>query len=917
MEMEQMRIKLGLGLDGMKPKRIQSTLAEKEVGPVGFLTILETQCGMAAVTDSTTTRIIQYLACIQELDHPDRFYHQSYTVDQFNVARTLLQWRDSWYEAGWNGQFDGEVSKRLQDMAGIEQLAKEKVANGLGERLQTVLLALQNQETQIEQVCLLDELASFSPLWQQILKYFTVTTEIDLKPSAKQGSDLSLLQNALQQLSTQSLTKGKDGAVNKIKLAGDNSFVVIKARSKAVSARLISQWLAKESEQLHDKTVALLASQSAGEIDQALEAVDLPRLGFESPSPWRPVLQVLPITLDLLWAPLNPEILLQFLMHPVGPLVARIRKPLANIVAQSPGIGGEQWQAKLAELLEKEQLREHSTEKDFKQLKADIEYWFNSERFDPSEGLPIDVAKQRCIKVANWLAQQQAKHQDESMRSLFGAAHTQASEVNTALSNLLEGGTENIKAEQLRYLLDQLTGAGTGIVDKYAECVADHPNWLVGAQQVDAFNQAVDTVIWWDLESQGTVAGYSWSNKEIQQLASQGVLLPDLAKQLQYQAQSWLKPINAATDRLILVIHDTDEAHHPLWDQINSCAENWHEISAEDAVLTTEPIASLNELSSVNTPYNPLPSLRRWWQLESANNLTKREKESYSSLENFFYSPYQWVLRYKARLSAGTLQALSDGDLLKGTLVHHLYEKFFNENASLLTVATLDSQQVNDWFDTTIEPLLIAEGAVLLMPGRLVEKEMFISTARQSLHQLIHQLRLANVIKVEMEAAQEALFFGGNLHGFIDMKVTNKAGDEALIDIKWGGIKYRKASLKDNKHLQLVTYSYLNHKTSASQKWPPVAFFIIDGGAMVAQDKLYFPEATDVPPTENENHAMIWQKMEKTWKWRRQQIDKGLIEVTVTGTESDEGSDAGEDALLIPETSDSFNDYWVLTGWGE
>ena len=64
-------------------------------------------------------------------------------------------------------------------------------------------------------------------------------------------------------------------------------------------------------------------------------------------------------------------------------------------------------------------------------------------------------------------------------------------------------------------------------------------------------------------------------------------------------------------------------------------------------------------------------------------------------------------------------------------------------------------------------------------------------------------------------------------------------------------------------------------------------------------------------------HAMIWQKMEKTWKWRRQQIDKGLIEVTVTGTESDEGSDAGEDALLIPETSDSFNDYWVLTGWGE
>mgnify|MGYP000447421678 FL=1 len=57
-----MRIKLGLGLDGTKPKRIVSTIGEKEVGIMGFLSILETQCGVAAVTESTTTRIIQYMA---------------------------------------------------------------------------------------------------------------------------------------------------------------------------------------------------------------------------------------------------------------------------------------------------------------------------------------------------------------------------------------------------------------------------------------------------------------------------------------------------------------------------------------------------------------------------------------------------------------------------------------------------------------------------------------------------------------------------------------------------------------------------------------------------------------------------------------------------------------------------------------
>lgn len=275
------------------------------------------------------------------------------------------------------------------------------------------------------------------------------------------------------------------------------------------------------------------------------------------------------------------------------------------------------------------------------------------------------------------------------------------------------------------------------------------------------------------------------------------------------------------------------------------------------------------------------------------------------------------MLPYKARLSAGALHSLNDGNQLKGTLVHHLYEKFFNENPELLKTTKLKTKKADKWFDQAMEKLLQEEGAVLLMPGRLVEKQQFIATAKESLTQLIYQLRAAKVVKVEMEAAEEALFIGGHLNGYIDMKVTNKSGKEALIDIKWGSEKYRKASLKENKHLQLITYSYLRYKSSKSKKWPAVAYFIINSGAMLAQDRQYFPEATEVTPEEQENHAVIWQKMEKTWKWRRKQMDKGLIEVTVSGTEADDNSFPGEDALDIPEINDSFSDYKILTGWGE
>jgi hypothetical protein len=38
-----------------------------------------------------------------------------------------LQWRDQWYEAGWNGRFVAGVPAKLTDMAAIEELEKKGV----------------------------------------------------------------------------------------------------------------------------------------------------------------------------------------------------------------------------------------------------------------------------------------------------------------------------------------------------------------------------------------------------------------------------------------------------------------------------------------------------------------------------------------------------------------------------------------------------------------------------------------------------------------------------------------------------------------------------------------------------------------------------------------------------------------------
>ena len=207
---------------------------------------------------------------------------------------------------------------------------------------------------------------------------------------------------------------------------------------------------------------------------------------------------------------------------------------------------------------------------------------------------------------------------------------------------------------------------------------------------------------------------------------------------------------------------------------------------------------------------------------------------------------------------------------------------------------------------------------MLLQRGRMAEKEKFIATSRNSLHALIEQLRVANVTDIQMELKQETDFWGGKIAGSIDMTVLNADGVEAVIDIKWGGTKYRREMLQENKHVQLITYAYMRHKSRSAGSWPAVAFFVIDQGVLLAQNTHYFPNAwvATSGDLEAERYGVIWEKMRNTYKWRMAQFEQGQVELTVTGTELTEDSSPSEHALVIPKTNDSFNDFKVLMGFG-
>lgn len=890
--------------DSAVPELRADTLGEARVGPHGFLGLLETQLGIPARDVSFTTRLIQYLGCIDRVDHAGAFYHNSYQADPFSVARTLLQWRDQWCLAGWTGHFAADAPARLRDMAAIEAFAADTVEPGLGQRIQRVILLLGDNPVAVASITLRDELDDFPHLWRRLITAagVPVTTAARCTPQGRPQTDLHRLQHHLLQNTQQ-----------KIRLRGDGSVIALRADSPQESTPLTVLLTQGWQREAPGKSIALLAEARGELLDDTLELLHGPRLGFTATSPWRPVFQVLPLACELLWEPLNPTALFQFLSHPVGPIPGRIRQALARTVANTPGIGSAAWEAAITASLDEEEPAKR------KQLEKNLRYWLESPRFAPEAGVDGQTLSGRAQKVADWLQASRESCDDPARKSLYNIALNQALEFVHAIRRLQDHGRDPLTQDNVRRLIEDVRGTGAPITDRNAEVITGQP-LVLRADHAGAFalgggaadggvdgGGGVDNVIWWDCQANDKVHRWPWSRGERAALAANGVHLQSEDEQLAWLGKAWLRPLLSARERCAFILHDDAERHHPLWDQIASLTEG----------LPMLKVASAETAAALGVAHHPLqaralPRRVRWWQLPTSVSLPVREFESFSSLDAYIHSPYQWLLRYAARIRPGALTSVSDGSQLKGSLAHRVFEEFLNAHPA---ISGIDTRSIADWVDAHIRTLLQQEGALLLESGRQAECERFITQVQDSLATLVEHLKDAGVVSVQMELGQEGQFAGGQLNGSIDLLATRADGAEAVVDIKWGGKNYRRNSLLANSYLQLATYSQLRRDNGAAQS-PALSYFIVMDATLLSLGHAFFPNADILQPQSEEGAAEYWQRFERTWLWRKQQFDRGLVEVTISDTEPTADSVPGDDCLQMPEASDAFNDYSVLTGWG-
>ena len=905
-----MKISFGFDLDGYQAAKARNAFDELTCGPQGLLQVLETRLGLKAAPASSFKRVLQFRqAVVAAAGGQPVFFKASSQQDSLATARVLLHWRDSLIEAGWDGMAAETDPPRVRDLAALEAVARASVAPGDADRLVAIDRELETRKPGEIHLEVLDGKQHLPFLWQKICDRLNAHCVEDFGWLGNgDTTDLAQYQARLAGAEKGKFTPRSDG-----------SLLVLTAHSEITLARAVAQIIACRGKR--DGPI-LIAGPEAGILDQALQAEDEPLLGLHLRSSARPIPQLLLLALRLCWHPADPGALLEFLTHPACPVGKLLRRRLSEALAASPGIGGPSWnqavadaQAAINQLADKDEIKTA-----LKKMDQDLEQWVLIERFDPETGAPGTKLSEFCMQLSRWSAGRAAALDPDDVA---GGHLKLLSSIASELADALLGYPQ-ISRLELEQLLKELCAAGWE-----GEVFAAQLGHAARVHHPHTVLEPAEQIVWWDFSEPVEDKPLPWTPAELHAFGARGVhfILPEV--QAAFRVKSWLRPVLAARKQLILVLPKQRDAKplpgHPLLARLLALTEgNPARLPTRDLDQELYARKAAAPLVFTAIPHRPLPSARRWWKLADGKRLVSRGQESYSSLEKFIYKPFAWVLNYPANLKQGPLTSLKlrPDFALKGTLLHRLLDLLLAPPAADINWLICNRSDLDQWCDRTWPTLLEHEGATLLLPGNLSDNLSLLALAKRSLWELLQQLRAAKVVRARTNVEpEEAPFIGGELMGYIDLLVENQANQSAVIDLKLGGFVPRQEELKTNRQLQLAVYGYLQHHSQKS--WPDAAFYILGKQQLLTQSDTFFPKANlarvEVSPF---GLAHCWQDFEAVWRWRRDQLDAGWIEVTTTGlaaepdTSQPDPTPPREHWVHEPEDNNEYNDFDALTGWG-
>ncbi len=882
-------------------------------GAKGLLYMLESHLGLIGhPSDNEYLRIEQYRQLLREYleEHADAFFTISFEADQFATATALLDRRDELVLAGWDFQEAPTLPNRLQVLAHLEatiQNTKDKtvLAAGFSDRFREILRKLKTRTHPIKKVFLNEPLELLPIHFQQL---FTSFSEPARRPD---GSGIKIENLPLRKIKGQTdlaqfqtFLKSADGLKPKITAKQDGSLIIIKSKRETNAASYLAQLFLKNKQY---RPLCLIPEKNRA-LDNAIIQEGLPSLGILSASLARPSLQILKLIPTFLWRPIDPYKILEFVSLSVKPLADDLARQIANQMAQSPGMRSDKWYIMINRYFDELKTRAANDKNiNYQEVRNQYDFWFERRRYDVSQSVP----KEDVIEIFEYLGKWSFKAFEDSngKNNSLLVLSQQAKKVVELLEALpdWEKQLSNLELERIVRTIYEPSPV------VFQEREKHH---LVHVHKLSSITASVDKLMWWNFIDNEVDAFFSkWYPHELKYLAEANIKLTSPQEKNQRMLWQRRRPILHAQQQVVLVIPQMVEGQevlpNPLYGDLEACFDNMETLCYNiDNEAQKEALNKYFQTPSfIPLVHHQLGRPKPMVQIKATDQLVANEEETFTSLDSLFYYPYQWAFRYKSKLRKSSILSVVGDSTLMGNLAHRFFELLFAEDDLL----QFKKEDVDRWIDDQAYRLLSREGAVLLMYGREPERLAFINKVKYAAWSLLSLIQ-NNGWKIEgVEIPLVGKFLNIPIKAKADLVI--RRGDElAVVDLKWRGGARREKMVKNEEDLQLVMYAKL---LTEDHSWAHTAYFIIEQGKMIARNNLAFKEALAVNPDADhiEINERIWDKMEATFQWRLDQLQKGNVEVRTKSTSIDlEDIYAGELMELLEMKSEDapFDDYRTL-----
>ncbi len=907
--------------------------AELFAGPKKLLHWLENQLGLSGYPENTDyLRIELYRQSLGQhlADEAHAFYEKSFAADRFATAASLLVWRDELLLAGWDFALAVNLPPRLATLAAVEILFQNKLSDpeigpqafGFADRFLQVLNTVETRDVLLEKVWLYEPESLQTPHIQRLVKVFKAknieVAEAKIGCVAGETTDLGKLQRRLNSipepspLSTPPPTpplKGRGvrntdstsplpfrGGVGGGVESGERaSILLLHTRRDSAAAAFLAQIL-KQNATLRP---VFLVPEMNLTLERALMLEGFPSMGILSASLARPSLQVLKLAPAFLWEPVDVFKIMEFVTLPVKPLDAGLALEIARVLAEKPGLNSDTWFAAVFGYLEQAEVSDKAREQ--------YEFWFGRRRYPASGTAP----KRDAIALYAYLHEWALDYFEEDGKE------------NTSLLVLAE------QARRIKELLDALPEQRISFLEleRIVRTIYEPSPVQFAPAEVGRFEfvhspgaMAVpaDTLVWWNcLYENTTPAPDKWQTEEREFLEKQGVALSTPRRESQLSQLRQMRPVLQTAHRLILVVPEqadgTEVVPSLLLGDIEATFS--HRKDFTFCLDDENDRVRLSKILAIPAPaplaVRPAGRVRPQLPIGRADLLADSEYETPTNLESLFYYPHRWFFRQKLRLFPSSLLSVTGDTTLLGSLAHRFFEKLLTEN-----LAGLDRRAVQEWVDAEADNLLPREGATLLLYGREPERNMFLHRVKNAAWGLVSLLRNNGWEVAHTELGLEGYFGEIPVRGKADV-VLRRDDELAIVDLKWSGATRRKELIRNGEDLQLVLYAHL---LPPPEKWPHTAYFILEEGKMIARNAAAFKEAI-VAGSAGDDHTAactaIFQKMEKTFAWRMEQVRRGVLELRTSRTAPElEALYEGQlfDLLEMKTENARWDDYRTLLG---